>query len=182
MTPVGHSMFGATIAIAGRSSSMGPRASATLVLAAALCANIPDFPLPGWGHERYRVSHSVFVGVALILVAAAIHAAIPGCRTRLGGWRVFLICGAAWLSHYLLDSFYNHGKGLALLWPFSDARLALPIPWFSIVGRDTSPFAWHAIKTCGIEFLCYGALLGAVLLVRRRTGGRQLDRRPSDGE
>jgi hypothetical protein len=167
MTPVGHSLFGATLALAGRPSTASAKEAAALVLAAVVCANIPDFPLPGWGHERYRFSHSVFVGLAGILTVAIVLAILSRLRTLLGGWRSFLICAAAWLSHYLLDSFYNHGKGIAIFGPFSEARLNLPIPWFSIVGKDTPPLAWHAIKTCAIEFFCYGGLLCAVVLLRR---------------
>ena len=36
-------------------------------------AVVPDWPLPGWGHDRYAVSHSVFVNLGLILLAAGAY-------------------------------------------------------------------------------------------------------------
>jgi membrane-bound metal-dependent hydrolase YbcI (DUF457 family) len=76
------------------------------------------------------------------------------------------VCASALLSHYLLDSFYNHGRGIALFWPISDGRLALPIPWFSTLGSLTPALDWHLIRTCGIELVCYGSLLGIAVWVR----------------
>ena len=167
MTPLGHSLFGATLAVAGgRSPSVG-KGTAAIVLAAVVSANVPDLPLPGWGHSNYRVSHSVFVGLSLIATAGLLYLAVPNGRQKLGGWRVFRVCAAALLSHYLLDSFYNHGRGIALSWPISDARLALPIPWFSTLGSLTPALDWHLIRTCAIELVCYGSLLGIAVWVRR---------------
>jgi hypothetical protein len=40
---------------------------------------------------------------------------MKGIRTRTGGWLVLAGGGVAWLSHLLLDTFYNHGLGLAML-------------------------------------------------------------------
>jgi hypothetical protein len=71
---------------------------------------------------------------------------------------------SAWLSHLLLDSFYNHGKGISIFWPFSKARLALPIPWFDLgVGSPA-----HIMHVFLIEFLSYFPWLVLAILFRRK--------------
>ena len=69
----------------------------------------------------------------------------------------------AWLSHLLLDSFYNHGKGIAIYWPFSNARLALPIPWFDVGAGSLA----HLLQVFLIEFISYIPFLLLALLIRQ---------------
>jgi membrane-bound metal-dependent hydrolase YbcI (DUF457 family) len=131
----------------------------------ALLANIPDLPLPHWGHRSYRVSHSLFVN-SLFLIAVLPAAFWPRARTAVGGWRVLAGGAAAWLSHLLLDSFYNHARGVAIFWPFGPGRLRLPMPWFSTL--DTSRLlAPHNLRVAAIETAFYGGLLLACVLLRR---------------
>jgi membrane-bound metal-dependent hydrolase YbcI (DUF457 family) len=87
--------------------------------------------------------------------------------TKLGGWKVLLGGSLAWVSHLLLDTFYNHGKGLAMFWPFSDARLALPISWFSVVKNLPRPITWELIRILLIELAFYGTLLLVVIILKR---------------
>ena len=61
MTTIGHSLSGLSIAVLTL-----PRGRSLLwyVVAGHLFvffANIPDYPFPGWGHEAYQVSHSIFL-------------------------------------------------------------------------------------------------------------------------
>ncbi|MEQ8837161.1 MAG: hypothetical protein RID07_10200, partial [Lacipirellulaceae bacterium] len=72
----------------------------------------------------------------------------------------------AWGSHLLLDMFYNHGKGLAMFWPYSDARLALTIPWFSHLDLSDL-WSWHNIRVALVESLFYGSVLTLALFIRR---------------
>ena len=118
---MGHGLTGAALGLLATPAGAGRgRLLATLVAFAAL-ANIPDLPLPGWGHSRYDISHSVFVNLPLALVLALALWRWRGLRLR-----VTLLGAAAWCSHLLLDSMYNHGKGVAIFWPLSAGRLALP--------------------------------------------------------
>ena len=73
---------------------------------------------------------------------------------------------AAWLRHFVLDSFYSHGLGVRIFWLFSDASLNLAIPWFHVLQREWSPDS-ATLRIFGTEALCYGALLGACLIWRR---------------
>jgi membrane-bound metal-dependent hydrolase YbcI (DUF457 family) len=132
-----------------------------------LVANTPDLPLPFWGHFDYKVSHSLFVNLALV---AAVAVPLLGCRAWRSkpAWRWVVLGGAAaWLSHLLLDSFYSHGYGIRIFWPFSEAALNLPVPWFHVLRRDSFGDL-AALRILATEAVCYGALLAACLIWRRR--------------
>ena len=73
----------------------------------------------------------------------------------------------AWFSHLLLDSFYGHGLGVALLWPLSDARLALPIAWFETWRGMPPPLNGHTFRVAATEFLFYFPLVVLFLEGRR---------------
>ncbi len=132
-----------------------------------LLANIPDLPLKNWSHENYLVSHSLFVNLLFIVIAMIGLTTLRGVRTRIGGWPVMAGGAIAWLSHLLLDSFYNHGHGIAVFWPFSDARLILPIPWFSTVTSLPPPVTPEMIRILLIEFVCYLPFLLLAVLMRK---------------
>ena len=171
MTPIGHSMMGLTFAafalpVEGKTTNRILR-SGGIAFAFVALANLPDWPLPGWGHDQYHISHSVFVNAGLICVAIAM-ARLFATNTRYGSWRFLSLAAMAWLSHLLLDSFYNHGRGIAIFWPVSSGRLKLPIPWFgnwdlkqSIVSRDN-------LTVFGIEFIAYAPILLAAILISYR--------------
>ena len=157
--------MGATIGTVLLPSSLSRRTRVVALGAMMFLANLPDLPVSGWGHDRYQVSHSLFVGLLLVGGYAFIGRCSPLRQTFYGSWAFISAGSLALYSHYLLDSFYNHGKGIAIYWPYSDARLALPIPWFSVMQLDPL-FCWSNFRTWGIEFLCYGSLLAMVLAAR----------------
>lgn len=165
MTTLGHSLTG--LSLAALTLPQGMRRRELLVIGHfyILFVNVPDLPLPGWGHDRYDVSHSLFVnalGVALVIGALAMW---PPTRERLGA-AVLLGYAVAWLSHLLLDTLYGHGRGLAMFWPVSDAHLALPVPWFETFDVE-HPLSPRNGRVLAIEAAFYGALFGLALLVRR---------------
>jgi membrane-bound metal-dependent hydrolase YbcI (DUF457 family) len=135
-------------------------------MAFALLPNIPDLPFKHWGHRRYDISHSLFANLLLILGALSLLSWRQDLRHHTGGGLVLIGGIVAWLSHLLLDSFYNHGKGVAVFWPFSDAHLALPIPWFSVV-PSLLPFTREVLQEYGIEFASCCPLLVLALSLRR---------------
>lgn len=164
MTPVGHTLTGLTLGVAVLPAHWRPRAKVALLVAFGLVANGPDWQFPHWGHDRYYLSHSIFVTLALAGVVMGILAAWPAMRRRIGGWPVAIAAAAAWTSHLLLDCLYNHGLGLRLAWPLSDYRLNLALPWFEIMpGGFSHP---RAARILAIEFAFYGALLAVVLAIR----------------
>jgi len=171
MTPAGHMLMGASIGVLVVPRRFGWGARAAVVGGCALAATVPDWqfppglpgieylPLPPWGHNLYHVSHSLFVNLAIAAAGMAMLGCRPRLRNSLGGWPVLLGAGAALMSHLLLDTFYNNGRGLAMFWPISNARVALPLPWFSTLTNIPPPFDWHTIRVVLVEVAFYGPVL-----------------------
>jgi hypothetical protein len=165
MTTVGHSLVGIAMGMAcipaGRSLW---KQSAVVGLCVAL-ASIPDWPLPFWGHRHLAVSHSLFVN---LLICGALGW-IVGRRGGFGSPKrrmlmVFAI--AAWLSHFLLDTLYGDIPGVAILWPFSDALVSLPIPWLKTLPHVPPPFGKDIITIFGLEALTFSPLVILSLVFR----------------
>lgn len=171
MTSVGHTLTGIALGTLTVPRSETPAYKWVVFNAFGLLANLPDLPLPGWGHDAYHVSHSLFVNLGLMALATAITLASPAVRERLR-WRPAAALAAAWLSHLLLDSLYDHGRGIGILWPLSDAHLTLPLPWFSTA--ELHPWnTSHNLRVFAIELAFYGTVLGACLIARLRRPSRR---------
>ena len=167
MTFIGHSLTGLAVAAAVLPRGMSRRRMVIGLAVFALLANIPDFRLPGWGHYKYHISHSIFVNgglVAVALLGLGVARMWKGLRIPK---RVIVGGVVAWFSHFLLDSMYNHGHGIRIYWPVSSGSLAWPVPWFSTLAHSPPPMNMHTFRVFAIELACYLPLLGAVLLVRR---------------
>lgn len=163
VTTVGHSFAGLSFAALTLPPGHSRRWYALTGLAFVFFANLPDFPLPGWGHNLYYVSHSVFVTV-LLASALALLLRWSGAPVPIGG-KVVVALSAAWLSHMVLDSMYSHGQGIAIFWPFSDAHLALPVPWFDTVSLPVR--SEHNRRVLAIETMVYGAVFASALGLRQ---------------
>jgi len=171
-------LTGASIGVLVVPRDWRARAKAGLLAGFALVATLPDWqlppgmpglqylPLPPWGHNLYRVSHSLFVNLAIAAAGVVLLGSWPPVRKALGGWPVLLGAAAALLSHLLLDTFYNHGRGLAMFWPLSDARLALPMPWFSTLEDIPPPLDWHTVRVVLVEAAFYLPLFIVCVAVR----------------
>jgi hypothetical protein len=166
MTQVGHILAGTTIGVAFLPEKKTSRWTALYFFIFAMLAEIPDFRFKYWGHDRYYISHSIFTNLLGITLAILLLSIRKGLISRIGGWRVVMGGSLAWLSHLLLDTFYNHGKGVAMFWPFSDARLALPIPWLSVVTNVPPPLTWDTIRIMLIELATFGPVLVLAILIR----------------
>lgn len=159
-------MTGMAIGAAVLPVGMSRRRKAIAYVVFATLAFIPDFSIPGWGHYRYRISHSIFVNGAMIAVAL-----LGLCLLRklkgIGPSRRLLVAGtAAWCSHMLLDSMYNHGLGIRIYWPFSSASLVLTVPWFSTLEYSPPPMNMHTLRVFAIELAFYLPVLALVLAGR----------------
>lgn len=162
MTTVGHSLAGVSIAVLTL-----PRGRTLLwyLIVGHLYvffANLPDFPLPGWGHDAYQVSHSIFV-TSLLLPLLALPLLLPKFKAQVSA-AVVLAWSGTWLCHMLLDSLYSHGEGIGIFWPLSDAHLALPVPWFETLQWPAR--SAHNAHVFQIELLNYGLLLAACIGLR----------------
>jgi len=162
MTEVGHVLTGVAIGILSMPKITTVKQKTVYMAAFMLIATIPDWPFKGWGHDRYYLSHSLFVTLLFIFLMVIILMISKKIRIGIGDWSVVIGGSFAWLSHLLLDSFYNHGKGIAIYWPFSKARLALPIPWFDVGIGSLS----HIMRVFLIEFINYFPLFLLALLIR----------------
>jgi len=163
MTTVGHVLMGTAIGVLCLPLQKSTPWKAAYFAAFALLPNIPDLPFPGWGHDRYDLSHSLFVNLILGLAAAFLlwrQKVIPP------GGKILLAGAAAWLSHLLLDALYGDGPGVAIFRPFSDAYLHLPIPWFAVVW--TAPqLTTELFREFAMEFASYVPLVVLAAGLRR---------------
>ncbi len=178
MTLIGHMLTGATIGVLCKPKHVSKRWEMVYFGVFLLLSMVPDLPFPNWGHDRYRVSHSIFVNLLIVVIIVLwlfLGDRVVDLRVIVGG-------SVAWFSHLLLDSFYNHGYGVAIFWPFSKSRLVLPIPCFSTVTSATR-FTWHGFREYLVEFACYFSLLLLALVLRKsRIGQRLFERVPPSRE
>jgi hypothetical protein len=166
MTTLGHSLTGlAALALCLPSYYSRLKQALWVILFIAL-ANIPDWPLPLWGHRRLAVSHSLWVNLALAAaLATALGLGLPAAARH----RRILVCGAlAWLSHLLLDTLYGDLPGVAIYWPFSDGMASLPLPWLRSLPHPPPPFDSAVLAVLAWEALTFAPLLLAALWARRR--------------
>lgn len=168
MTQVGHTLTGAVIGITCLPRNASSIRKITHLVSFMALSLVPDFKLTNWGHDKYYISHSIFINLLLITAMILLLAVLKEVRIKLGGWNVIAGGAAAWLSHLLLDSLYNHGKGLAIFWPFSKARLVLSIPWLSVVTQLPPPITPELIRILVIEFATFFPLVLLALFMRRR--------------
>jgi inner membrane protein len=125
MPSVGHVAVGLAAARLGR-PPMRATAWAALLAAAAVLPDVDvvafSLGIPyraSFGHRG--ASHSfVFAALCGALLALSVRSR-PLSATRMG-----VIVGAVVATHGLLDTLTDGGLGVALLWPFSDARYFAP--------------------------------------------------------
>lgn len=163
VTTVGHSLAGLSIAALAL-----PRGRSLLWYIVfghffVFFANLPDFPLPGWGHDSYQVSHSIFLA-ALLASLLALLLFLPKFNAQVGKTMV-VAWSITWLSHMLLDSMYSHGMGIGIFWPLSNAHLALPLPWFETLRWP--PVSEHNRSVLITEIGVFGTLLLLCVSLRR---------------
>lgn len=142
-TPLGHSLAGIAVALAGERG--WPRRdlrrflASPMTLVCVALATLPDVDLLFPGLHR-TATHSVTATIVVTIVAAAVTA---GASTRRSGttgavsriaWSAVVMCAAAHGSHILLDWLGRDPSkppGIQALWPLSDR-------WF-ISGWDVFP-------------------------------------------
>jgi hypothetical protein len=168
MTSIGHSIVGASFSVASMPVGASRRYKIVSLLIFTLLANFPDIPVPHWSHDFYDFSHSLIVNLALIIPAAAILLLFRKFRKLPEMGRLIIFGACAWLSHLLLDTFYSHGNGVVILWPVSQASLAIPVPWFSTLPMDPIQNFVKILRIFLFEILSYSPLLVFSISVRNR--------------
>ncbi len=157
-------------------AAAGPqRIAPAVALAGAMLAIVPDADVIGfalgidyadnWGHRG--ASHSLAIAA---LVTGAVAALWPQVRT--GVALLFLFIAAA--SHGLLDMATDGGFGVALAWPWDDARLFLHVTPIRVSPIGAGFFSARGLETVWSE-VCWVWLPCALLAA----GGWAVRRRPS---
>lgn len=166
MTIVGHVLMGLSIGALCLPRGLRWRHRLLTLASFAVLACLPDLRVPWHRHLfTYSQHHSLLVNLLLLGVPLAMLAARPGWRARIGGWPVALGGFGAGLSHLLLDSFYNHGHGVPIGWPFGRLHLVLPLPWFETIACGWLA-GWQTVRILATEVAFYGPLLLACAALR----------------
>ena len=141
-------------------AALGPWAWASLL---AVLSLLPDadvlafaMGIPYGAPFGHRGALHSLAFAALVAVVLAVLAAWRGAPV----WAVAVTGGLVVASHGLLDALTDGGRGIALLWPFSDSRFFAPwrpIPVASIGAR--------ILSRAGLSLMAYEALLFAPLWV-----------------
>ncbi len=169
MTTIGHSLTGLSLAALTLPPGQSRRWYVLTTVVFVAFANVADFPLPGWGHNAYHISHSLFVTILLASLMALLLL-WPTFNARVGA-KVIAAWSIAWLSHLPLDSMYAHGQGIGIFWPFSETHLAMPVSWFETVTLPAK--SGHNLRVFGIETLVFGAALVFCVGLRRAWSRRK---------
>lgn len=160
--PIAHGLVGASVAAALRPSHQS-RGWKTLLVAAFLGIS-PDFDYVlnwlrisggGWHHGfTHSIPFAFLVGLVMVIVSR--------------DWksRSFLVFGAAFASHTLLDFLFTESQGVALWWPLTNHRykLRLPNPVDYTSLWDTP---LDVLKISLSELVIFAPLLLTVILLRR---------------
>ena len=142
-----HAVLPLAAGVALGTACLPPR----LIAAGMLAAVLPDADVVAFKlgiDYAHALGHR---GASHSLVFASMCGMIAACGTR---WfkapvlTTFLFIALSAASHPLLDMFTDGGLGVALLWPWSDARHFAP--WRMI---EVSPFANRFFSARGVEVL-----------------------------
>lgn len=149
-----------------------------LLFAGLLAAILPDLDVLAFrlhipyshalGHRGF--SHSLLCALGLALLAAALAPQLRSSRPL-----AFIFVGLAALSHPLLDTITNGGLGVALWWPWSNARVFAPWRVIEVsplsLGRLLGPRGIAVIESELLWVWLPALLTGLALLAGRRIAG-----------
>lgn len=166
-----HALVPVALRIALGREAVPPR----LLAAGALAAVAPDFDTvafklgiayaDAFGHRG--ASHSLAFALA-VGVLGALAARWLG-TTR---WRAFAVLAFCTASHPLLDALTNGGLGVALLWPWSEARVFAPWRPIAVSPIGAGFFSLRGLAVLGSEWVWVVAPLAAMAaggwMARRR--------------
>ncbi len=164
MTTFGHSLTG----LAALAFAMPPHAPWRRRLAWGMVfialASIPDWPLPGWGHQSLGLSHSLWVNLVLCIGVAVILR--RGFADRFGKTPLLPAGILTWMGHILLDTLYGDLPGVAIFRPFSDAMVSLPVPWLKTLPHTPPPFDAAVVRILFWEGVTFAPLVLAAWYLR----------------
>lgn len=157
MASIGHVALGMALGRLEGSGRPLKRLAGGMALFAAL-AMLPDadalsfklgipYEAP-WGHRG--ATHSVAFALVVALAVAGVTRALKGRALRMG-----LFTFAAVVSHPLLDALTDGGLGVALAWPFSDARFFLPWRPLPVAPIGRGMLSARGVAVMMVELICF---------------------------
>jgi inner membrane protein len=171
-----HALIPLAAGVALGTKRLPPR----LVAAGMVAAVLPDADVAAFklGIEyAHALGHRGASHSLVFALACGVLAAIGARWLKAPALMAFLFIALSAASHPLLDMLTDGGLGVALFWPWSDARHFAP--WRII---EVSPFANRFFSARGVEVLLSElrwvwlpvlALAGLVACLRRRYAARQ---------
>lgn len=145
-----------------------------LLLAGMVAAVVPDADVVAFkfgiayadalGHRG--ASHSFAFAAMLGLVGALLHRPLRSAPWKAASW-----CFACALSHPVLDALTNGGLGVALWWPWSDARVFAPWRPIAVSPIGAGFFSARGLQVIASEMRWVWlpcALVAATVLALRR--------------
>jgi inner membrane protein len=177
MASIGHVAVGLATGRLLHDATRSPRPalpSLPSLLALSALALLPDLDVIGfvlhipygaeWGHRG--TAHSLLLGLC---VGAPLGLALGH---RVGARALGAVLGALVLmSHGLLDAMTTGGKGVALLWPWSRARLFAPLRPIPVAPIGVHMLSSRGLHVVLVEALYFLPLLAYALWPRRRGSG-----------
>jgi len=164
--PVAHGLVGASVVAALRPSDQ--LVGWKWLAFGAFLGVAPDFDfalnwlgisIGGWHHGfTHSIPFALVVGLMTIVVL------------RRWNVRSFLVFGAAYVSHTLLDYALTESRGVALWWPFTNHRYKLQLPNpidYTYSVNSFSKAATDLLKISLVELLIFAPLLLVVISVRQ---------------
>jgi membrane-bound metal-dependent hydrolase YbcI (DUF457 family) len=133
-SPLAHLAAGYAVThVAWRASGRRPdaRGSAVVLAWAAVLSLLPDLDsvlgiaLGDFGRFHNNASHSLFVGIAVAVVAGGLAAASGRVRFRTA-FALTLVC---YELHVVMD-YWTVGRWVMVLWPWTAERFSPPFPLF----------------------------------------------------
>jgi inner membrane protein len=131
MPSIGHVAVGLA---AARAASATPRQRILLSVLFGAASLAPDLDVIGfgygirygapWGHRG--ASHSLVFALAFAAALTFLTSAFSA-NLRKSRFRSFLWLAVVIASHGLLDALTDGGRGIALLWPFTNQRFFAPV-------------------------------------------------------
>ena len=100
------------------------------------------------GHRG--ASHSLLFAVAVGVLVGLIARRLGG-----RGVRTAIVAAIAVASHGLLDAVGEGGRGIPLLWPFSDGRFMSPWRVLPDAPRGLDFLSWNGVVNVTLEFVCF---------------------------
>lgn len=160
--PVAHGLLGASIVAALHPRSARGRDVIPLLVGAIL-ANAADFDFLLVFAFQSKAWHR---GFSHSLVFALLVCVLPALLLGKQQLKKVLVYGLAFASHGVLDYVTSkQGSGVALLWPFSTARLKFGWLGLSEVPSKLTPV--EIIEALAVEIALFTPLLLAIWLIRR---------------